>query len=228
MMMMIQLQIPWGKIRTRRKGERDGKEIQEGCYGVTTTNQTGWKEGAMVYVWFTPLRFSLLWLFGEREHACYMPSLCYCRWNSCTARDRIGTATRSPTTAGTKPGGPSPLLPFMLGHLYFHKCPIKTACTLGNKKQMEYQGMWWLEPLSKLLPCLCSAIQTLTLRNCKQIKRFLLYVALILVFYHCNRIVISKLLRLIPEPTVEGEDRQPNIVLWHPNMHTRPHTTYTQ
>lgn len=63
MMMMIRVQIPWGKIRTRGKGERDGKkEIQEGCYGVTTTNQTGWKGGAVVYVW------SHLW--GSPFHDC--------------------------------------------------------------------------------------------------------------------------------------------------------------
>lgn len=52
-----------------------------------------------------------------------------------------------------------------------------------------------------------------TPKTVSQIKHFLLYVALILVFYHCYRIVTSKLLRLIPEPTMEGEDRQPNIVL---------------
>lgn len=163
MMMMIRVQIPWGKIRTRKKGR---KKWEEGYpRGLLWSHNHHGREGP----WY--MYGSLLWGSALRDCSVrdHKPATCHtCAvWKSSTAGDGIGTATRSPTTAGSKPGGPSPLLPFMLGHLYYHKCPIKTACTLGNKKQMEYQGIWWLEPLSKLLSCLGSVIQTLTLQNGK-------------------------------------------------------------
>lgn len=105
------------------------------------TRQAG-GEGPLVHLSFTPLRLSLQWLFceGDKPATC---RTCHCMQKSSTAREGVGIATEAQPRWGQARRSFSHAAFQAKGHQCFHKCPLQTACSLGNKKKkMEYQSKY--------------------------------------------------------------------------------------
>lgn len=132
-----------------REEETGKKDIQEDAVESQPPARQAGGEGPLVHLSLTPLRLSLQWLFcaGNKPATC---RTCHCMQKSSTAREGVGIATEAQPRWGQARRSFSHAAFQAKGHQCFHKCPLQTACSLGNKKKWNIKvSMWWLEPLNK-------------------------------------------------------------------------------